>query len=105
MVMRVSALRGSVPQQWLADFQAAMEGFGVVALTQRAQLADIYAELEGSSKCAGRSGSLAGWPQSGSIPGGICLCMRREKMVLSCCSSGLSAVAGLPRAGLPLRTR
>jgi hypothetical protein len=48
MVMRVTALRGSVPQQWVADFKAAMEGFGVVALTQRPQMADIYAELAGS---------------------------------------------------------
>ena len=48
MVMRVTALRGSVPQQWVADFQAAMEGFGVVALTQRPQMADIYAELAGN---------------------------------------------------------
>ena len=63
MVMRVTALRGSVPQQWLTDFQAAMEGYGVVALTQRAQLADVYAELEGSSRCAGQAqqaGSLSG---------------------------------------------
>ncbi|KAL4427736.1 hypothetical protein ABPG75_001825 [Micractinium tetrahymenae] len=48
MVMRVTALRGSVPQQWVADFQAALEGYGLVALTQRAQLADIYAELAGN---------------------------------------------------------
>jgi hypothetical protein len=48
MIMRVTALRGSVPQQWVSDFQAALEGYGVVALTQRAQLADIYADLRGS---------------------------------------------------------
>lgn len=46
--MRVTALRGSVPQQWVSDFQAALEGYGVVALQQRAQLADIYGELAGN---------------------------------------------------------
>lgn len=50
MVMRVTALRGSVPQLWVTDFQAAMEGYGVAALTQRAQLSEIYADLAGSSK-------------------------------------------------------
>lgn len=59
MVMRVTALRGTVPQQWVADFQAAMEGFGAVALTQRAQLADVYAELAGNRR-AGRGPSGAG---------------------------------------------
>lgn len=53
MVMRVTALRGTVPSQWVADFQTAMEGYGLVALTQRAQLADIYAELAGNRQ-AGR---------------------------------------------------
>lgn len=53
MVMRVTALRGTVPQQWVADFQAAMEGYGVVALTQRAQLADVYAELAGNRRAGG----------------------------------------------------
>lgn len=48
MVMRVTALRGSVPQQWAADFNTALEGYGVVALTQRAQRADIYGELQGN---------------------------------------------------------
>jgi hypothetical protein len=48
MVMRVTALRGSVPQQWVSDFQTAMEGYGVVAMTQRLQLADIYGELRGN---------------------------------------------------------
>ncbi len=48
MVMRVTALRGSVPQQWVADFQTALEGFGVVAMTLRPQPADIYAELVGN---------------------------------------------------------
>lgn len=48
MVMRVTALRGSVPQQWVSDFQAALEGYGVLALSQRAQLADIFAELAGN---------------------------------------------------------
>jgi len=48
MVMRVTALRGSVPQQWVADFQTALEGYGVLAMTQRPQLADIYAELAGN---------------------------------------------------------
>ncbi|KAL4427727.1 hypothetical protein ABPG75_001816 [Micractinium tetrahymenae] len=54
MVMRVTALRGSVPQQWVADFQAALEGYGLVALTQRAQLADIYAELAGNRATKGK---------------------------------------------------
>ena len=49
MVMRVSALRGSVPQQWVADFHTALEGYGVAALTQKPQMADILAELRGSS--------------------------------------------------------
>jgi hypothetical protein len=48
MVMRVTALRGTVPSQWVSDLQAAMEGYGVVALDQRAQLKDIYADLVGS---------------------------------------------------------
>lgn len=48
MVMRVTALRGSVPQQWVTDFQTALEGYGVAALTQKGQLAEIYAELQGT---------------------------------------------------------
>lgn len=54
MVMRVTASRGSVPQQWVADFQTALEGYGVVAMTQRAQLADIYAELAGNKATKGK---------------------------------------------------
>lgn len=46
MVVRVTALRG-VPQQWVSDFGAALEGYGVVAMTQRAQLADIWQDLGG----------------------------------------------------------
>lgn len=37
-----------MPQQWVADLQSAMEGYGVVAMEQRSQLADIYAELVGN---------------------------------------------------------
>ncbi|KAL4444599.1 hypothetical protein ABPG77_002416 [Micractinium sp. CCAP 211/92] len=58
MVMRVTALRGTVPSQWVADFQTAMEGYGLVALTQRAQLADIYAELAGNRATKGRPTSV-----------------------------------------------
>jgi hypothetical protein len=47
MVMRATALRGSVPQDWVSDFRTAMEGFGVVAMTQRPQVVDIYKELRG----------------------------------------------------------
>ncbi|KAI3429510.1 hypothetical protein D9Q98_005599 [Chlorella vulgaris] len=54
MVMRVTALRGSVPQQWVADFQTALEGFGVVAMTLRPQPADIYAELVGNKATKGK---------------------------------------------------
>lgn len=53
MVMRVTALRGSVPQEWVSDFQAALDGFGVAAMTQKPQLSDIYSELRGTAK--------AGW--------------------------------------------
>ena len=49
-MLRVSALRGSVPQQWVSDFSVAMEGYGLVAMTQKPQLADIYAELQGGGK-------------------------------------------------------
>ncbi|KAI7842702.1 hypothetical protein COHA_003633 [Chlorella ohadii] len=54
MVMRVTALRGSVPQQWVTDFQTALEGYGVAALTQKAQLAEIYAELQGTKASKGK---------------------------------------------------
>lgn len=47
MVLRATALRGSVPQEWLSDFRTAMDGFGLVAMTQKTQLADIYRELQG----------------------------------------------------------
>lgn len=47
MVMRATALRGSVPAEWVSDFATAMDGFGVVALQQRPQLVDIYRELKG----------------------------------------------------------
>lgn len=48
MVLRVTALRGSVPAPWVTDFSAALEKFGVAALSQRPQLTDIYAELKGN---------------------------------------------------------
>jgi len=47
MVMRATALRGSVPAEWASDFRTAMDGFGAVAMTQRPQLAEIYRELRG----------------------------------------------------------
>jgi hypothetical protein len=52
--MRVLALRGSVPQQWVLDFRAALEGYGLAAVTQRAQLADIYDDLRGAGRRAPR---------------------------------------------------
>lgn len=45
MIMRVMALRGSLPQQVLADFQTAMEGYGSIAMTQKVHLRDIWDEL------------------------------------------------------------
>ena len=49
MVMRVTALRGSVPGSWVQDFSTAMEGFGTVAITQRPQIVDIWEDLKGES--------------------------------------------------------
>ena len=48
MVLRATALRGSVPQEWVGEFKEALDGFGLVAMTQRPQLADIYQELRGA---------------------------------------------------------
>ena len=49
MVMRVTSLRGSVPGSWVQEFSTALEGYGVVALTQKPQLADIWTDLRGSA--------------------------------------------------------
>jgi len=49
MAMRITALRGSVPASWVQDFSTAMEGYGVVALTQKPQIADIWQDLKGES--------------------------------------------------------
>jgi spermidine/putrescine-binding protein len=46
-VMRITALRGSVPASWISDFATAMEGYGVVAMTQKPQIIDIWDELMG----------------------------------------------------------
>ena len=50
MVMRVTALRGSVPASWVQDFSTAMEGYGIVALTQKPQVADVWQELKGEAQ-------------------------------------------------------
>lgn len=47
MVMRVTALRGSVPVSWVQEFSTAMEGYGIVAMTQKTQVLDIWHELKG----------------------------------------------------------
>ena len=49
MVMRITALRGSVPASWVQNFSTAMEGYGIVALTQKPQIADIWQDLKGES--------------------------------------------------------
>lgn len=43
--LRVVSLRGSVPAQWTADFQAAAGKHSRVQLQQRLQLQEIYDEL------------------------------------------------------------
>lgn len=48
MVLRVTALRGSVPLSWSSDFSTAMEGFGFVVVTQRPKLTDILSDLRGT---------------------------------------------------------
>ena len=50
MVMRLLALRGSVPQHYVSDFRTALEGFGVAAISYKPTLSDLWAELEGSRK-------------------------------------------------------
>ena len=47
MVMRVTALRGSVPVSWVQEFSTAMEGYGIVAMTQKPQVLDIWHDLKG----------------------------------------------------------
>ena len=46
MVARIMALRGSVPQVWMADFRTALEGYGIVSMSFKPTLKDIYKELE-----------------------------------------------------------
>lgn len=50
MVIRIVALRNSVPQQWLVDFKTALEGFGIPSVTFKADLKEIWKELEGDGK-------------------------------------------------------
>ncbi|KAI8106845.1 hypothetical protein M9434_001499 [Picochlorum sp. BPE23] len=47
MVLRVLALRGSVPQQWTADFKTALEGYGIPAISYKPTLSDIWKEMSG----------------------------------------------------------
>lgn len=47
MVARIMALRGSVPQLWLADFRTALEGYGIVSISFKPSLVDIWKELHG----------------------------------------------------------
>ena len=49
MVARIMALRGSVPQVWTADFRTALEGYGIVSLTFKPTLQDIYKELDSTT--------------------------------------------------------
>jgi len=49
MVMRVLALRGSVPQQWVSDFATALEGYGIVSMELKPQISDIWQDLTGES--------------------------------------------------------
>ena len=46
-VMRITALRGSVPASWISDFATAMEGYGMVAMTQKPQIMNIWDDLTG----------------------------------------------------------
>ena len=59
MVLRVTALRGSVPQLWATDFATAMEGYGVVAISQRTRLADVWKDLAGGGGDGGKRGAPA----------------------------------------------
>jgi hypothetical protein len=45
MVMRVLALRGSVPQAWVADFKTALEGYGIVTISFKPTLEEVWGEL------------------------------------------------------------
>ena len=47
MVLRVMALRGSVPQQWAADFKTALEGYGIPAISYKPTVSDIWKEMSG----------------------------------------------------------
>jgi spermidine/putrescine-binding protein len=50
MVARILALRGSVPQGWVSDFRTALEGYGIVAVSYKSTLLDLWRELNGSGK-------------------------------------------------------
>lgn len=50
MVMRLLALRGSVPQHYVSDFRTALEGFGIAAIQYKPSLSDLWGELEGNKK-------------------------------------------------------
>lgn len=50
MVMRLLALRGSVPQHYISDFRTALEGYGVAAISYKPTLTDLWRELEGTAK-------------------------------------------------------
>ena len=50
MVIRLLALRGSVPQHYVSDFRTALEGYGIAAVSYKPSLSDLWRELEGTSK-------------------------------------------------------
>ena len=54
MVMRVLALRGSVPQAWVADFKTALEGYGIVTVSFKPTLEDIWGELSNNNDRGGK---------------------------------------------------
>lgn len=69
MVIRVAALRGSIPQQLIADFQTAMEGYGSASITQRPHLKDIWEDLtapvsSGKATTADMATMTDSWMQS-----------------------------------------
>lgn len=60
MVLRVSALRGTVPAQWSSDFGTALEGYGVAAVRPRPQMADIWRDLGGAPLAGAAAGGAKG---------------------------------------------
>ncbi|KAL3137083.1 hypothetical protein ABBQ32_006668 [Trebouxia sp. C0010 RCD-2024] len=48
--LRVVALKGSVPNQWVQDFKQALGKYGILRLHQKGQLQDIYSELGPNKK-------------------------------------------------------